>query len=455
MMCRFYLFLAMATILPESIESFGAASRFRSPRPTRSSSLSSSGLHMVLAQSETSETIKTIKERLAAVPKLVVLAAAAAAANTHNAEVVWSDPTAQSLVAAAIGVATVSSATALVEQLTSKDVPMYDLKSERFDQTTFVGRYCKMLLGCDPRLLLYSQDQVRQYKAIAYDDDDEESNNNKYNSRNNKVDDRTLWEAKRIADSALNMETNEWIPRPFRMSGYLPFNGPICVAMVGSTATLPLLLWSWLNQSQNALVNFYNRNASSEMTKETLLMSYAIAVGSALLVAFSLSQYIQTHFVGDEALQLLRFVSFPSAVVASSLNCFIVRSPELESGVPLLNDRFENVLVGETSFEAAKRGVYSTTASRAILQMPTYFIPPLLLDTVEPLQQFLEAHPSSVLPVTTYLLLVIFGVGLPAAVGIFPQMSKLCAMDVEAKYRDLVDPRTNAPFTEFYFNKGL
>lgn len=27
--------------------------------------------------------------------------------------------------------------------------------------------------------------------------------------------------------------------------------------MVASTSTLPLLFWSWINQSQNALVNYY------------------------------------------------------------------------------------------------------------------------------------------------------------------------------------------------------
>lgn len=424
-----------------------------------------SSLHMVFTQSEPSTSIQ--ERFFETVPKLGVLAGAVATATALSTndlhfqfQELTSDPIAQSLVAAAFGVASVSAATAFVDHFVSSSdsVPVYDSRSERFDQSTFMGRYCKMLFMCDPRLLLYSEEEVRNYQVIAYGGEDY-TNYYEYNTAdddNSKTpDDRSRWEAKRIADSALNKETNEWIPRPFRMSGYLPFNGPICIALVGASSTMPLLFWSWLNQSQNALVNFYNRNASSKVTHESLLTSYAIAVGSALLVAFSLSQYVQTNFAGEEASQLLRLVSFPSAVVASSLNCFFVRSPELESGVPLLNDRFENVLVGETSLEAAKKGVYSTTASRAILQMPTFFIPPLLLGTVEPLKQLLMDNPSLGLPVTTYLLLVVFGVGLPAAVGFFPQMSKLDAADVEPKYQDLVDPLTNAPYTHFTFNKGL
>jgi len=41
------------------------------------------------------------------------------------------------------------------------------------------------------------------------------------------------------------------------MSGYVPYNGPICVSMVASSSTLPILFWSWINQTQNALVNYY------------------------------------------------------------------------------------------------------------------------------------------------------------------------------------------------------
>jgi hypothetical protein len=50
-----------------------------------------------------------------------------------------------------------------------------------------------------------------------------------------------------------------------------------------------------------------------------------------------------------------------------SLNCYIVRSPEIDKGVPLLNKQMENVLPGETSIVAAKRGVHSTIASRGEL----------------------------------------------------------------------------------------
>jgi ABC-type sugar transport system permease subunit len=90
-------------------------------------------------------------------------------------------------------------------------------------------------------------------------------------------------------------------------------------------------------------------------------------VALALIVALGLATYVQTNYTGDEATRLLHFISFLSAVIASSLSCYIVCSPEIYKGVPLLNKQMENVLPGETSIVAAKRGVYSTTASQGEL----------------------------------------------------------------------------------------
>jgi hypothetical protein len=178
-----------------------------------------------------------------------------------------------------------------VEKATASSVPKFDPSGERFDQTTFLGRFSKMTLACDPTLLLYNADDASNAKAMVKD---------YKNLLENLPDGVTeqemnhkLWEAQRISSASLHPDTGDVIPAPFRMSGYVPFNGPICVSMVASTSTPALLFWSWMNQSQNALVNYYNRNAASEMSNETLMKSYATAVTSALTVAFGLATFIQ------------------------------------------------------------------------------------------------------------------------------------------------------------------
>jgi sideroflexin-5 len=396
-----------------------------------------------------------------------------------------------SLAAAAAGVLTVSLVANGVEQVTATQVPKFDVQQQRFDTKHYLGRFCHMILQCDPFLLLYSNEQV--YKAKAFVDQyvqqqqqerriqlsSEDSFALNHSSSNASATDdsklhRQLWEAKRIYESAMN-DSGDIVPMPFRMSGYVPFNGPICVAMVSSASTAPLLFWSWVNQSQNALVNYYNRSNSAEaMPMATLMQSYTIAVASALAVAFGLATAIQRRYPPAAAQRLLAYVAFPSAVIASSLNCYIVRAPEIPVGIPLLNEDGENVYdvqkaasghlpeelneddVSEchTSSIAATRGVYTTTFSRAVLQAPVYFLPPLLVGS-QLFAGYLRKFPARRLPLTTYLLLCSFGLGLPAAVALFPQRATIAAADVEPHFSKLINPKTHQPYTVFYYDKGL
>ncbi|KAL3944799.1 MAG: hypothetical protein SGBAC_001122 [Bacillariaceae sp.] len=353
-------------------------------------------------------------------------------------------PIISSLAAAFVGIGAVSATASLIESSTVDSCLPYSEKGQRYDQDTFAGRFCRMILACDPFLLIYTEEQVREAQSVL-------ERTEQY--KNDRSMDRELWEAKRIIDAAVHPDTKEFIPRPFRMSGYVPYNGPICVSMVASTSTLPILFWSWLNQSQNALVNYYNRNAASPMTNETLMKSYTAAVGSALVVAFGLATFIQKRYSPTRAKELMKFVAFPSAIVASSLNCYIVRSPEIETGVPLLDGEGNNVFEGETSTIAARHGVYSTTLSRALLQAPVYFLPPLLLSG--PLQNFVKQRPTIRVPLTTFLILTAFGIGLPATVALFPQIVSITPEEVEPKYQHLKDPKTREHYIVYYYNKGL
>jgi hypothetical protein len=398
-------------------------------------------------------------------------------------------PIGASLLAAIAGVGVVGAAARAVEKSTADSCLPYSTagNAQRFDQSTFQGRFARMLLACDPALLLHTEDTVRAAQQTLLD---AEEDLHRYPQRRlSPSESRKLWESKRIVESALHPDTGEVIPRPFRMSGYVPYNGPICVSMVASTSTVPLLFWSWANQSQNALVNYYvstyvgrkeqwiafhpclaiphfvllhvsflqNRNASSPMTNETLLKSYSAAVGSALVVAFGLSSFVQKRFSPSKAKELMKYVAFPSAVVASSLNCYVVRSPEIVTGIPLFDEHGDPVLPMEdnTSSIAARRGVESTTASRAILQAPVYFVPSLLMGVLPPLKKLVASHPAARVPLTTFLVLTSFGLGLPATIAIFPQVSQIKTEDAEPKYQHLINPATNKPYEVFYYNKGL
>jgi len=203
-----------------------------------------------------------------------------------------------------------------------------------------------------------------------------------------------------------------------------------------------------------------NRNASAPMTNETLLRSYAVAVGSALAVALGLSTVVRKRWPPQRARALMKYVAFPSAVVASSLNCYVVRSPEIAAGIPVLDERGNPVGDSDgdgapTSSIAARKGVEQTTATRAILQAPVYFLPPLMMGSLPVLRNAVARNPAARVPLTTFLVLLSFGLGLPATIAIFPQFSSIEQADLEPRFRDLVDPETRKPYGILYYNKGL
>jgi len=269
-------------------------------------------------------------------------------------------PVGQTVVSMVAGISLISSTAFLVES--SAPSPPFNPSGDRFNQNLFYGRFCKMFLACDPLLLTKFESEVNRCQALLAKS---ATHSNSVASMDDGTTDRDLWQAKRTINACVHPDTGETVPQPFRMSGYLPYNGPISTMMVASTTTPSLLFFAWLNQSQNALVNYFNRNANSPMSIETLTMSYAGAVGSALTVALGLSAMIKKRFPDKEkAARMMKFIAFPSSVLASSLNCYIVRSPEIKTGIPLRLDP-ENKLgyacEGLKSNIAAARGVNETT----------------------------------------------------------------------------------------------
>lgn len=304
-----------------------------------------------------------------------------------------------------------------------------------------------MLSTMDPSTLLATDDEV---KAAVKQINDFQYHGDRNVERVGAGED--LWAARKLRDSAIHPDTGEIIPRPFRMAGYVPFNGPVCVAMMVSTTTPTLLFWNWINQSQNALVNYFNRNASSPTSNETLVKSYATAVSCALAVAFGVSQLIQRRFDPATAKKFLKFVALPASMIASSANAYIMRSPEIDAGVTVYHEDMRTEVGSSTrSHVAARKAVMETVYSRILLQIPTFFFPPMFM-MIPPVAAL--AARSSVASVTlnTFVTLVGFGLGLPAAVAVFPQIGTLDVSELEPPLQAAAQAKG---LTRVYYNKGL
>lgn len=127
-----------------------------------------------------------------------------------------STPILAALAAATAGIGVVATAAQVVDR--SMTVPPFDPHHQRFDQSTFTGRFARMLLQCDPTLLLYGDRQIRraQEQLAGWKAGGASS------SMTTTTTDHELWTAKRLVESAVN-DQNKIIPQCFRMSGYVPY----------------------------------------------------------------------------------------------------------------------------------------------------------------------------------------------------------------------------------------
>jgi hypothetical protein len=308
-------------------------------------------------------------------------------------------------------------------------VPKFSLDTERFDQSTFLGRVKRFMVASNPSTLFVSDEEALAARGLLQ----------KYaRGEAEGIDDKTLWKARELRDTCFGSEPDsedaEIVPRPFRMTGYVPFNGPIIVAMTLAQSSPAIIGWHIVNQTQNALVNYHNRNRSAPFSMRDLISSYAIAVSASVGVAFGLSFIIKRKCPPEKVAQLLRFVAFPSCVVASSANCYIMRSPEIKGGWQL-RDKSGNVAAGgEHSRVAAKQGVYQTAATRALLQIPSILLP-VLFTAIPAVSTLIAVNPVLNLPITTFVCLSCFGIGLPLSLSAFPQIVAISPAKLEPNFR--------------------
>jgi sideroflexin-5 len=338
------------------------------------------------------------------------------------------------------GIGTVVAGTQMVHQF---NPPEYSSKGNRFDLSTFQGRYFKMLLACDPSTLLFDEKAIRSSESLL----------TQYENGQVESDRRTLWSARALKESAVHPDTGDIVPLPFRMSGFVPFNGPVCVSMMLAKSTPTLLFWNWVNQSQNALVNYFNRNASSPTSNTTLVVSYCGAVGAALSVAFLLSQFVNRRFSPSVAKNLMKFIAFPASIVASSSNCYIMRRPEIEKGITLIDSEGQVLANEARSSIAAAKAVKETVLSRVALQVPCYFVPALIM-SIPAIIRLGHRSASLSLCLYTYVSIVSFGFGLPATVAIFPQTGSIRVSDLESNFQNLHNSQ-GQKIEIAYYNKGL
>ncbi|XP_058472321.1 sideroflexin-5a [Solea solea] len=296
------------------------------------------------------------------------------------------------------------------------EYPSFQLGKSRFDQSTFLGRFRHFLDVIDPSTLFVSEKRLQECVELL----------DSFSRRTLSPDvtDAQLWEAQKIKQAIIHPDTGEKIPMPFRMSGFIPFGTPVIVGLLLPNQTLAsTIFWQWLNQSHNACVNYCNRNASKPAPISKFVQGYIGAVTSAVSIAVGLNTLVQkaNGFSPTTRLLVQRFIPFPAVASANVCNVVLMRHTELSEGISVLDD--DGNVVG-TSRIAARHALLETALTRVVMPMPILLLPPMIMSTLEKLP-LLQRRRRLVLPVHSLVCLAAFGLALPLAISLFPQMSQI------------------------------
>ncbi|NWH19797.1 SFXN5 protein, partial [Grus americana] len=272
-------------------------------------------------------------------------------------------------------------------------------------QTSFYGRFRHFLDIIDPRTLFVTESRLKEAVQLLED--------YKHGTLPPGVTNKEV----RGKSAIIHPDTNETIFMPFRMSG-------IVVGLLLPNQTLAsTVFWQWLNQSHNACVNYANRNATKPSPTSKFIQGYLGAVISAVSIAVGLNVLVQraNKFTPATRLLIQRFVPFPAVASANICNVVLMRHTELEEGIDVLDSNGN--IVGSSRI-AAKHALLETALTRVVLPMPILVLPPIIMSILEK-TSFLRSRPRMILPVQSLVCLAAFGLALPLAISLFPQMSEV------------------------------
>ncbi len=250
-----------------------------------------------------------------------------------------------------------------------------------------------------------------------------------------------------LADTAYAKDGSR-IPKAFRVTGYATANLPVSLGLMVATRPLSVGFFQWANQTQNALLNHFNRSGATGVSNSALAQAYVGAVGTALGISFTSTNLINR--VRNVVLQarLRQLVPFVSVSSANMLNTYLMRRHELVDGC-VVRDAATGRELGRSP-KASERAIGLTALSRAAMTALMLGIPPFIFSAYD--RKIGNQRPNTRLPFQFAVVGVLIFTVVPVTVALFDPKLRCKSGDLEPAIVAAVGGRTDV---EVEFDKGL
>jgi hypothetical protein len=204
------------------------------------------------------------------------------------------------------------------------------------DMTSFKGRFRAFFALLNPRLLLATEEESRgAFERMKKLSSSWEGSGKRRTFESLQAEDR--WAAK-LAAASYHPESKTIISKPFRMAGLVCGAIPISWFAVARSTTSDkrrTILALCMIQAHSGAFNYYNRSGPDATPVLQLGLCFFAAITVGVSVALGSHRWIRAN--ASRPKWLLLFVPSLGACAATTFNNLMMRSAELQQGIPVFD----------------------------------------------------------------------------------------------------------------------
>lgn len=287
----------------------------------------------------------------------------------------------------------------------------------QYDQTTYWGRFRYFLRIFDVRQLIRGESRLVQAQQLL-------TRYRKGLVPYTPENERKLHEAIVTRDAARHPVTGQAVFLPVRRTMFIPMNLPIAAGIILSPQTVGwVFFWQWVNQSLNAGINLGNDSGGGAMPLSQVAGCYGAACGASLAVVLGAGRLLNVWkrtplsrgVLGSAVTRI--FMPLASMQVAAVVSLYLSRKRELTEGVPVFNERGEQVA---KSTAAAADALFRSAVTRFVLPTTTVLPPIVVYSLAVKYYPWLKDSLRATAAVKLACLLMVLTVSLPLSTAVFP-----------------------------------
>ncbi|NXH69386.1 SFXN4 protein, partial [Hydrobates tethys] len=249
--------------------------------------------------------------------------------------------------------------------------------------------------------------------------------------------------------SSVHPDTDKIIPVLFRPPAFLPISLPLVIASSLQLRAKQIFFCQFVFHTYTTGFTLLNGNGTAKAEEYSVqqkqvifglgAISYAACIG-ALPFVF-MNRYTKSSLT---QLVVKKILPAPLLGLMSAFTVMVVRSPEFENGIEVMD---RNGKVVGLSQKAGEKAVKETALSRAALFGTTFFLPAVLTYFVE--RAKFAKTPRALASVRMLLITSVLAGMLPVSLSMFPQCGEIKRADLELEIVSSTEE------TELFYNRGI